>query len=164
MVSAAAMAAVLCLILVSSLRTPQQPVEDPGVRSMRMPTGEIMTPAENDEGYPAAFNDEIPEETVVQDTNNRSTQLDSPCHCVFVELPSRDDMPTNLSKVTTEEFMSRVNREAIDHYLYGGSMIYGVTEMSYEELSQWEDLIQSRFLQEFEETDRYMVVFCSESR
>ena len=73
-------------------------------------------------------------------------------------------LPQDLTYLKEADFFSRIVREAQDYYLYGGSMIYGAAEMSYEEMLEWDSLIQFRFPQETLETDRYIVVFCSQSR
>ncbi len=173
-VSVAAAAAVLCLVLVATFRIPEQLSADPGARSLDMPTEAISPAEENREENPPAYGGTEAEPNATEvgiastestySTRHRRPEKNISCHCVFVELPSYDAMPKDLPLMTTEDILSCITREASDHYFYGGSMIYGATEMSYDELAQWEDMIQFRFLQEFEETDTYIVVFCSESR
>ncbi len=162
-VSVAAAAAVLCLILLSSFRVPEVPTAGPEARTVDVPTGAAMPVAEEPEIRDSTPPMEMTTEST-RSTKSRSPEKSSPCHCVFVELPSIDAMPADLPPMMREDMMARIPREAVDHYYYGGSIIYGETEMSYEELAQWEDKISFRFLQEAVETDRYIVVFCSESR
>ncbi len=171
LVSIAATAAVMALVFVAALRMPEFAKKD-------IPTEAIATPTEaalprSGEEVPVCEGNEISPVTEAgitegtkgtKGTKTRGPQKSSPCHCVFVELPSQDAMPVEWTPMDTEDMLSRITREAVDHYFYGGSMIYGAMEMSYEEVQEWEDMIQFRFLQEFEETDSYIVVFCSESR
>ena len=173
--SVAATAAVLCLVMLASVQVPRwihngdrdlgaeiptmanatDSIEAPGAEIPAYAGGE--TPTLSMEGAEVTGDDP-------RDTRTRRAEKNMAAHCIFVELSSREDMPMDLPTLTTEEFMSRVNREAIDYYFYGGSMIYGAVEMSYEDLSQWEDRINGRFLQENAQTESYIVVFCSESR
>jgi len=131
------------------------PPEDQGTKSPAYAGGETPT---------LAVEGGIVTTEETRGSRTRRPDKSLPSHCVFVELSSREDMPIDLPTITTEEFMSRVNREAIDYYFYGGSIIYGAVEMSYEDLAQWEDRISGRFLQENTQTDSYIIVFCSESR
>ena len=170
MVSIAAAAAVLCVVLSASLKVPEVPEATSGPRSADISPEAVMPVAEQPTAWAMdeqQATDVPPEADLVESTyatKTRSHEKNSPCHCVFVELPSQGDMPTDLPPMITEDLMARVTREAIDHYFYGGSIIYGATEMSCEEMLKWEDRIQCRFPQEFVETDTYIVVFCSESR
>ena len=168
-VSIAAAAAVLCLVLTASIKVPEVPTTDmqdslpdvcaegtepcavaPDVREAEEQSAAIPTGS--------AYREDTP------GTRSRPTRKGAVSHCVFVELASREDLPDDLPNVNTEELLSRVTCEARDYYYYGGSMIYGITEMSYEEMLLWEDRIDARFLQELTETESYVVVFCSESR
>ncbi len=177
--SVAAMAAVLCLVLMASLRAPELPTESPVGRSMDTPTAAPMETYESAEEIaddtPPAMGHSL--ETAVANAPTEGEDRDvkgvpkeskgqsnNQFNCVFVELPSRDMVPEGLNFLAETDFFPWITREAQDLYLYGGSMIYGATLMEYEEMMEWESQIQFRFMQEFTETDTYIVVFCSESR
>lgn len=164
-VSIAAVAAVLCLVLVASLRLPE-----------KADASNTPAPASLEESYLLEDHEEadIP---VVAGYDSEEAQSNAPekrsaprgasevyYHCVFVELPSMNDVPGDLPALPLEDFYSQIPREAQDFYYYGGSIIYDEAIMTYEEMMEWEDKISFRFLQEHVETDTYVVVFCSESR
>ena len=172
LISVAAVAAVVCLVFAASLRLPEGSVGEIIPEVSDTPTEAAFPRSADDvpayDGDPEPLATEEAVTTSAEDSSRngktRNPQTNSPCHCVFVALPSGEDMPADLPPMDTDTMMSRIPREAYDHYYYGGSIIYGATEMTAEELQEWEDLIDFRFLQEFEETDTYIVVFCSESR
>lgn len=171
--SFAAAAAVICLVLMTSLRTPLAPEERDMAGSLN--EGEAIVLAQEPEGaqdspIAAYASDSVVEGgSYVLSAPERQTraghvQSEDSYHCVFVELPSMYDVPTSLTTLPVEDFYSRIPREAQDYYYYGGSIVYTAALMSYDEMMQWEDKIQFRVLQEHIETDNYIVVFCSESR
>ena len=169
-VSFAAAAAVLCLVLIASLRIPERPDTESTTAATNNPTEETLGYALTEAMLPPTYAlEDIPVEGAAVAAETRSTRgvgthTDPRYHCVFVEFPSRDMVPQNFTPLALEEFYTCVTREALDAYFYGGSIIYGATLMTYEEISQWEDQIQWRFLQENPDSDTYVVVFCSESR
>lgn len=169
--SVAAVAAVLCLVLISSLKTPSPTTENPGVRSLDMPHEAVMISENDSETIPSAFDGEEADATMTygavstiasnHETKSVAPQKDGPCHCVFVELPSQDEMPETLQILEPEDFSSRITADAREFYNYCGSAIYGATIMPYDEMAEWESLIQFRFSQDLQ-TEDYVVVFCSE--
>ena len=175
--SAAATAAVICLVLISSLRTPDRPDAGTMGRTADTPTEAIAEAYETGEELqiteaPYIADAEVPEEQSPDSKASPSRKkkgssqddTDSAYHCVFVELPSRDQVPQEFPSLTGDQFYTKITREAQDWYLYGGSIIYKATMMTYEEMQVWESQISYRYLQENVETDSYIVVFCSESR
>ncbi len=175
--SAAATAAVLCLVLISSLRTPDRPDAGTLGRTVETPTEAVAEPCDVQDELQLTEAPYITEAEAVEDQSTESEaaasrrkkgtsqdEAHTAYHCVFVELPSRDLVPEEYPSLTSDQFYSRITREAQDLYLYGGSIIYRATMMTYEEMQAWESQISYRCLQEHVETDTYIVVFCSESR
>lgn len=175
--SAAAMAAVLCLVLIASLKAPNLSTEEPAGRSFDTPTlaasggygsEEIQQPLETMATEVPLEAAAVPTDAPAEDRATRGTPTTkgsaTPLQCVFIELPSRDMVPADLDTLTHEEFLSRITREAQDYYLYGGSMIFAATMMNVEEVQKWESQITSRFFHDVADPDTYVVVFCSESR
>lgn len=168
--SAAATAAVLCLVLISSLRTPDRPDAGSMVRTADTPTeaiaeaNEVLEDLQITEASYVAEADDSEEAPGRKKKGPSQNETESAYHCVFVELPSRDLVPEEYPSLTSDQFYTQITREAQDWYLYGGSIIYKATMMTYEEMQVWESQISYRYLQENVETDSYIVVFCSESR
>lgn len=170
-VSFAAAAAVLCLVLVATLRTPEKPNTDGQITEV--PNQSVADYAGDEvsaiTGYEAEGAAAYATESDSSTTKGYSTRSATPkageaYHCIFVELPSSASVPADLATVPVEDFYFQIPREAQDHYYYGGSIIYSATIMSQDEIAQWDDNIQSRYLHEAVESDTYVVVFCSESR
>ena len=153
--SSVAVAAVLCLVLITSVRMPDKTLESPMVRS-----AEIITEAADIGGAPAVAEAEYKATRGAKALSDEA----APLHCVFVELPSQDQVPDNYAPAALGEFYTRITKEALDWYYYGGSIVYQSVYMTGEELSQWASMTQTRFIQDDVTSDNYVVVFCSESK
>ena len=159
-ISVAAVAAVLCLVFISVLKTPDVLENEPaGGLALNTPVvADCAENADSEEITAYSYGGYAPQRraVTVEDTGFY--------HCVFVEVPSAEQVPENISTVEVSEFYSKITREAIDYYYYGGSRMFSATIVSAEEVEQWKDQISFRCLWDTRETDTYVVIFCSESR
>ncbi len=161
--SSVAVAAVLCLVMIASVRMPDRVSEDPMGRSADTPAEAAMEDQEVAQDFPIA--DEA--EAGKDDKSTRGVVKEdetTPLNCVFVELPSKSEIPPDITSANMEDFYTRITREALDWYYYGGSIVYSSAYMTETELSRFESQIQARFIQDNAESDMYVVIFCSESR
>ena len=157
--SSVAVAAVLCLVMIAAIRTPWKVEDSPVARSVDEPSLALMEDSEEIQMY--GYSGDTSKDT--RGVKIASDEADL-LHCVFVELPSRDLIPSDLAPAAPEDFYTRVTREALDWYYYGGSIVYSSVYMTGAELENWESMTQTRFMQDDLESDSYVVVFCSESK
>ena len=171
--SVAAMAAVLCLVLLGTMKHPERFEDGLSYRSMNTPTEALAAAHEEliaDAYEPPLEGTEASGFIYRSDTDAKGGTKSAPVtqpeqfHCVFAEVPSKDLIPEGIEYLPESAFFTSITKEAQDHYLYGGSIVYGGIIMDRNEMTEWEPYITFRFLQEFVETDRYIVIFCSESR